>query len=322
MTPLLAVVGPTASGKTSLGVELGAAVGGELINIDSMQVFRGLDVGTDKPTPAQRSRVPFHLVDVLEPGELFDAATCARLGGAAAEAIWARGRIPIAAGGTGLYHRALRHGLIDAPPRDDAFRAGLRARREAEGIEALYAELDRLDPDAAAAIKPTDWVRIERALEVQHLTGATISSAHAQHGFGPERFRCWTIGCFRPREELYAGIESRLEQMWTSGLLDETRALLDRGFSLDVLPLKALGYRHAALFLRGELGRDEALALAKRDTKRFAKRQLTWFRADRSVCWLRVPLEQAALQRLAAAVRDFTAGAEPRTLELPTVDAV
>jgi tRNA dimethylallyltransferase len=320
--PLISIVGPTASGKTSLGVELAARLEGELLNVDSMQVFRGLDVGTDKPTASQQQRVRIHGIDLIDPGESFDAASFADLGWRVISEA-SRCQVPvIAAGGTGLYHRALNHGLVDVPGRQQELRAALNARREEEGIEALYQELMQHDPDAAARIHPNDWVRIERALELYASTGLLPSSLRAEHGFREYRFRQLTFGCFRPREELYSGIEQRLEQMWRTGLLEETQCLLEQALDPERLPLKALGYRHAAAYLRGEWSRDEALALAKRDTKRYAKRQLTWYRACADVVWLRVPLDEKALQRLAEVVSAFLREECLESFDLPIVDAV
>jgi len=322
-TSIIAIVGPTASGKTGLAVELAERIGGEIINVDSMQVYRDLDVGTDKPTAAQRTRVPFHCVDIVEPGMQLDAARFAALADDAIGRITARGHAPIAAGGTGLYHRALRFGLVEGPGRDDAIRTQLRAERDAAGgSAAMHERLAQIDPRAAARTHPNDWVRIERALEVHRLTGQTLSSLHDEHDSAAPRYRTLALGCHRPRGRLYERINSRLDEMWRTGLVAETRDLLERELPLDELPLKALGYSHAARMLTGQLDEEEALRLAKRDTRRFAKRQLTWFRRDEETVWLALDLDRSALEELAARVRDFLAGAPFVSDDLPVVDAV
>ncbi|PIW00871.1 MAG: tRNA (adenosine(37)-N6)-dimethylallyltransferase MiaA [Deltaproteobacteria bacterium CG17_big_fil_post_rev_8_21_14_2_50_63_7] len=301
--PLILLVGPTASGKTRLAVELAEALPGEVINADSMQVFRGLDVGTDKPSAADRARVRFHAVDIIDPGDSFDAARFAELGAETVQDIHSRGKIALAAGGTGLYQRALRFGLVEVPACSDEIRAVLRERRDLEGVEALYDELRRVDPETAARIHSNDWVRVERALEVYTLTGRKMSDAQEAHGFAEERFRSCLVGCARPRELLYQGIEQRLDEMWSGGLIAETEKLLSAGLSREVLPLKALGYRHAAAMLCNEMRSDEALEGAKRDTKRFAKRQLTWYRKEPGITWLRSPLSATEVRTLTERLR-------------------
>lgn len=326
--PLVAIVGPTASGKTGLALALAERLPAEIINVDSMQVFRSLDVGSDKPTQAMRARVPFHLVDVVDPGEPMDAATFASRADEAIAGILGRGRVPLAAGGTGLYHRALRQGLVEGPGRDDALREALRKERDAHGVEAMHARLAEVDPATAAKLHPRDWVRIERALEIHTLTGKPLGALHAAHGgrTAPQRYRSVVIGCARPRAELHARIEQRLGEMWRGGLIEETQALLEAGFTLETLPLKALGYAHAARMLSGELSSEQALELAVRDTRRFARRQLTWFRAEPQTVWLALDaLDDNAQARLASAIVDFAcdpAATQLSTSGLPLADSV
>lgn len=318
MNRLIAIVGPTASGKTRLAVELAERIGGSILNVDSMQVYRGLDVGTAKPTEDERARVPFYGVDIVDPTEVFDAAAFAEYARDAVATIRAAGRIPIACGGTGLYHRAFRFGLDPVPERDDAVRAHLKARREAEGQAALHAELARRDPEVAAKIHPNDWVRIERALEVLELTGESIAAQH--RGYGESLYETLVLGCFRPREALYARINGRLDAMWQGGLMDEARSV--QALSDGSPVVRALGYRQALSCLSGEMNEALALRKAKTATRRFAKRQLTWFRADPATVWLEMPLDNGAMEQLAQAALAFDRGEAFSDRGLPRVDSV
>ena len=304
---IIQVVGPTASGKTNFSVRLAEALGGELINVDSMQVYRPLAVGTDKPTAAQCARVPIHGVDLIDFGPPMDASEFAEYARAKISEIHARGRCCVISGGTGLYHRAIVHGLIAAPARNDDVRAALRAERDQIGIAAMYARLQAVDPVAAGRIYAQDWVRIERALEVYMTTGTRLSESQDAHGFRTAYVSRLAFGCTAERPVLYAKIERRLEEMWQGGIIEETQAMLDAGLEPEQLPLKALGYRQAAMFLRGECTSAEALELAKRETRRFAKRQLTWFRADPEVEWLEMPLSDEAFEQVSERCRAFLA---------------
>ena len=287
---VIQIVGPTASGKTAFSVDLAEALGAELINVDSMQVYRPLAVGTDKPDAAQCARVPIHGIDLIDFGPPMDASEFAGYAHRVIREISARHRDCVLSGGTGLYHRAIVYGLLDAPSRDDAIRARLRAERDDLGMEAMFARLQSVDPGSAAKIYPTDWVRIERALEVHELTGGRLSEFQAQHGFKSKRVERLALGCARPRAILYEKIDRRLDEMWRHGILDETRAMIEAGLPPDCLPMKALGYRQAYMALTHQCSFDDALELAKRETRRFAKRQLTWFRADRDIEWIDMPV--------------------------------
>jgi tRNA dimethylallyltransferase len=280
---VVVVVGPTAAGKTGLAVELAEALGGEIVSVDSMQVYRELDIGTAKPDAATRARVPHHLLDVAAPDEDFSAARFAALADAAAAGIAARGRAVIACGGTGLYLRAWLEGLFEAPPADPA----IRARHRAEGPAALAARLAEVDPDAAAAIRPNDLVRLSRALEVYEQTGVPISELRRRAARG-RRYRARLVGLAPPRDELYRRIDARFEAMLAAGLLDEVRRTIDR-YGPDVRALGALGYRQLRDHLLGRLPLDEAVRLAQRDTRHFARRQLNWFRAVPDVAWHEAP---------------------------------
>jgi tRNA dimethylallyltransferase len=305
---IIQVVGPTASGKTAFSVELAKLCGAEIVNVDSMQVYKDLAVGSDKPSAAERETVRFFGLDLIELGPPMDAARFADYADACIADIAQRGKIPMLSGGTGLYHRCIVRGILDAPSRDDAWRAALRAERDIVGQDAIYARLENIDPDLAANIMPSDWVRIERGLEYYALTGKLLSVAQKEHGFMQPRYDVLSFGVWRPREERYEKINSRLDEMWKSGLLEETQILLDAKLDLEELPLKALGYKQAACYLLGNCSRDEALERAKQETRRFAKRQMTWFRSDKAVHWLRMPLDGGQFETLATQVQKFMAG--------------
>ena len=307
---IIQVVGPTASGKTAFSVRLTEALGGELINVDSMQVYRPIAVGTDKPTKEQQARIPIHGIDLIDFGPPMDASEFAEYARNKIAEIQSRGRCAIVSGGTGLYHRALIHGLIPAPSRNDEIRARLREERDKIGIAAMYQRLAEIDPVGAAKIYDTDWVRIERSLEVYELTGRPLSEAQAEHGFKEELVQRYAIGCMRPRDVLYKKIEERLDEMWANGIMQETRAMLDAGLPVDQLPVKALGYKQAAMALLGQCSSEEALYMAKRETRHFAKRQLTWFRADPAIHWINLPLSDEEFEAVVSNCRHFLSGVQ------------
>lgn len=291
---LLVVVGPTASGKSALGAALAVALGGEIVSADSQQIYRGLDVGTAKPTPRERACAPHHLLDVAEPTDVLSAGAFARLADEAIAGIAARGRLPIVVGGTGLWVRALLQGLVELPAADPALRAELALRAERQGRGALHAELARIDPETAAEIPPANLVRVLRALEIHALTGEKPSEVRARHAFARLRYRARVLGLAPPRAELYARVDARAKAMFERGLLDEVRALLARGLR-DAPALKALGYPQAVAALDGRCSAEEAAAEVARQTRRYSKRQLTWFRADPLVEWLPWPPPVEAL---------------------------
>jgi tRNA dimethylallyltransferase len=283
--PLVAVVGPTASGKSALALRLARARSGEIVSCDSLQVYRGLDIGSAKPTPQERAEVRHHLVDVAEPDEPFSAATYARLARAAVADIAARGRLPVVAGGTGLYLRALLEGLFEGPSRDEALRGRLEGLAERFGDARLHRLLARADPEAAARIPPRDRVRVVRALEVYYATGRPISEGQ-RGGAEPLRgFRPLVVGLDPDRAALREAVEERTREMLARGLLEEARALVER-YGPGLRPLQSIGYRQAAAVVRGEMGLDEAERSIVTETMRFAKRQKTWFRHQQpGVVW-------------------------------------
>lgn len=294
MIRLLVIAGPTASGKTALAVELARRLGGEIVGADSQQLYRGLDVGTAKPAGAERSAVPHHLLDVAEPGEGMDAARFVALADAAIAGIAGRGARPLVVGGTGLYLRALLHGVVDAPGRDPALRARLEAEAAALGRPALHARLAALDPAAAARIRPNDLVRVVRALEIA-AGGRLPSELHAAHAFRTERYRALFLALDPPRELLRARIDARVAAMFRGGLLDETRALLAR---LPALPPRLpIGYAEAAAVLDGSLPLEEAIRRVQVAHRQYARRQVSWLRREPGVEWIAPPHDVEALAR-------------------------
>jgi len=288
---LVAIVGPTASGKSSLAFRLARKFRGEIVSADSMQIYRKMNIGTAKPSPEERRIVSHHLIDILDPDQEYSAALFRK----EAESIIARlhrDRTPIfAVGGTGLYFKALTSGLFHGPGAQPELRQALKEKVRREGRAALHQELQRLDPSAAARIHSGDTFRIIRALEVYFQSSKPISLLQKEHGFRETPYKILKIGLFWEREELYRRIEERVDQMIAAGLIEEVQSLLQQGFSRDLKAMKSLGYRHLAAHLHGETGLPEAVALIKRDTRRFAKRQMTWFRADTEIRWI-VPTKE------------------------------
>jgi tRNA dimethylallyltransferase len=276
---VVAVVGPTAAGKSALSLRLAEALGGEVLSCDSMQVYRGFDIGTAKATAAERARVPHHLLDVADPDEDFSAARFAELADVAAADVAARGRVLVACGGTGLYLRAWLRGLFPAPRPDPA----IRARHREEGAAAVRERLLAVDPEAAAAILPGDLVRLSRALEVFEQTGVPITELRRRAVRVP-RYPARLVGLTPPRPLLHERIDERFDAMMAAGLLDEVRGLVSR-YGPGIRPLGALGYAQLRDHLQGLLPLEEAVRQAKRDTRRYARRQLTWFRAEPDVTW-------------------------------------
>ncbi len=301
MRDLLVIAGPTGSGKSALAVDLAQRLGGEIVGADSQQLYRALDVGTAKPTAAERAAAPHHLVDVAEPGEGMDAARYVALADAAIAGIEGRGALPMVVGGTGLYLRALLHGVVDAPGRDPALRARLEAEAAALGRPALHARLAAVDPAAAARILPNDLVRIVRALEIA-AGGRTQSELHAEHAFKPDRYRFLFLALDPPRPALHRRLDARVEAMFAGGILEEARALLARLGS--PLPEKLpIGYAEAAAVVEGTLPLAEAVRRVQVAHRRYAKRQVIWLRREPGVEWLAPPVDAGALARRVTAWR-------------------
>lgn len=284
---VIVITGPTASGKSSLAVELALRVGGEIVNSDSMQVYRGMDVGTAKPTMAERRGVPHHLLDVVNPDEDFDAAKYRSLAIPLLQDMVSRGKAPFVVGGTGLYIKILLGGILECPPVDLGLREELGRTWKEKGAEFLYEKLKMVDPESALKIHPHDRVRIIRALEIIHLTQQRPSSLIQRHGFRDNAFEALKICIEMNRKELYERINHRSLKMIEGGLVEETERLLKQGYSPELKPMKSLGYRHVVKYLKGACALDETRVELQRDTRRYAKRQLTWFGADPEMVWVK-----------------------------------
>jgi tRNA dimethylallyltransferase len=284
--PLVALVGPTAVGKTALSLRLAKEICAEIISVDSVQVFRGLDIGTAKPSLEEQQQVPHHLIDVADPDEPFDVADFVRKALGIIRSMTLRGKVPLLVGGSGLYLRSLLEGLAPCPGHDPIVREMLRKILTNQGEKALYDLLADADPEAASRLHPNDTFRIIRALEVYLQTSEPMSMWHRRHKItSGQRLPCIKIGLVRPRKELYERIDSRVDHMLDAGFLKEVKFLLKKGYSYRLKPLQSLGYRHIISFLKGKASFDEAVSQLRRDTRHYAKRQLTWFRADPEIRW-------------------------------------
>lgn len=269
------IAGPTASGKTALALQLAEEWGAEIVGADSQQVYRHFDLGTAKPSADELKRVPHHLIDVVDPLEAFSAAKYQALADAAIAQVQKKGRPVIVVGGTGLYLRVLLHGVVEAAGSD----AVLRAELEKETNASLHAKLAGVDPVTAARLPVADRVRIIRALEIHTLTGQPASAQRQAHGFAQQRYPHRLVVLNPPREQLYAAINLRTQKLYDKGLIDETRALLERGFG-EAAPMRSVGYPEARQVLDGQLTVEAAVALTAQRTRNYAKRQLTWFKKE------------------------------------------
>lgn len=284
--PVIAVVGPTASGKTALAAELALRFGGEVISADSMQIYRGLPVSTAQPTPEEMRGVPHHLIAFLDWDEPFSVADYVARAGALIRELHARGKLPVLAGGTGLYVSSLLHNVsFSEEPRDDALRRELERRAGDEGAQALLSELAALDPETATRLSPRDVKRIVRALELCRLTGKTMAALREESRREPSPYRaCWIGLTYEDRSLLYDRINRRVTAMLENGLLGEARRLMDFGGAATVR--QAIGCKEFFPYFRGECTLEEAADTLRRETRRYAKRQLTWFRREEEVSWL------------------------------------
>ncbi|HEV8041523.1 MAG TPA: tRNA (adenosine(37)-N6)-dimethylallyltransferase MiaA [Bryobacteraceae bacterium] len=285
LTPLPIVLGPTGSGKSELAIHIALGIGGEIVNCDSLQVYRGFDIGTAKVPEAARRGVPHHLIDSMEPGRLFTAGDYSQQARAALGEIAARGRVPIVVGGTGFYLRALLAGLSEGPLRDTALRERLQ-RREQKRPLSLYRILSRLDPAAAARIHANDTKKIIRALEVRLVEGRPISELFSRGRDALTGFHPIKIGLNPPRALLNQRLDARTVCIFEAGLLEEVRSLLSSGVSRNAKPFESLGYKQALQVLDGRWTSEQAIASTQLETRRYAKRQATWFRKEPEVRWL------------------------------------
>jgi len=283
---IIVICGPTGSGKTSFAIEMAREFNGEIISADSMQVYRYMDIGTAKPTTDERARVRHHLIDIIDPVESFDAAQFAKSAHKVIIELHGRGIIPFVVGGTGLYIKALVHGLFRAKPADKKIRMRLNEEATVHGTDFIYKKLKECDLDSAERIHPNDTYRIIRALEIYETTEKAISKYHREHKFADSPFKVLKIGLQINRDALYDRINRRVDAMVDAEFVDEVKGLLEKGYSADLKSMQAIGYRHMIDFIEGRISWDEALRTLKRDTRRYAKRQLTWFRADPEIVWV------------------------------------
>lgn len=282
---LLILAGPTGVGKTGTSLALADRFGAEIINADSMQVYRYMDIGTAKPTPDERARAVHHLIDAADPDEDFDAAEYLRRARPLIRDLHRRGMPMVVVGGTGLYLRSLVRGLFEGPGQDPALRDRLKREAEEKGRAALHDRLARSDPDTAARVHPHDLIRVVRALEVLELTGRPISEFQAEHALGENPYDLLFYGLSLPREDLYRRIEARTVEMFDQGLVGEVERLLDKGYGPDLKPMQAIGYKEVVLHLQGRWTRDQAMHEIMKQTRHYAKRQMTWFRAQPDLRW-------------------------------------
>lgn len=290
MQPKLVVItGPTASGKTALGVALARRLGGEVVSADSMQIYRGMDIGTAKPTPEEMQGVPHHMIDIADPAENYSVSRYAKEASACVDDILARGKLPIVVGGTGLYIDSLIAGRTFADgTADTALRQELSERYDEIGGEGLLGELRKVDPERAAKLHPADKKRIVRAMEVYILTGRTITQHDAETRAVPPRYDAAKIALdFAVRQDLYDRIDRRVDIMVQQGLFDEVRALLAAGVPADCTAMQAIGYKEAVAAVQGKAAPQDAVAAIQLASRRYAKRQLTWLRRDADLFWLR-----------------------------------
>ncbi|MHB8094108.1 MAG: tRNA (adenosine(37)-N6)-dimethylallyltransferase MiaA [Candidatus Aminicenantales bacterium] len=296
---ILVLLGPTGVGKSRTSLKLALKFGGEIINCDSMQVYRGFDIGTDKPPTHDRKAVPHHLLDLVDPEVQFTAADFVAGALGAIRDIRRRKRLPIVVGGTGLYVRALLEGLFPGPGRNPEIRRRLEDEAAGEGLENLFRRLETIDPDYARTIRGRDRVRIIRALEVHEVSGKTMSEHFPATESFVKEFQTVKIGLDLDRKDLYSRIEDRVDRMFEAGLPAEVERLIGRGVREDAPPFKALGYKWVLKSLKGEINLEEAKARTKLDTRHYAKRQMTWFRKMEGIVWFS-PEDYAALEEYVA----------------------
>lgn len=296
LPPVILLAGPTAVGKTQIALEMARHLGTEIINCDSMQVYRHMEIGTAKPTWEERRLVPHHLLDVADPDEPFDAARYAELARPAVEALQTRGRMPLVVGGTGLYMKVLTRGICADAPSAPAIREQLLQELEEHGLPRLFEELGRVDPEAGRRLHPHDRQRILRALEVHRLTGSPLSRRQAQHRFQQTIYRSIKIFLYRERNVLYERINRRVQQMLEQGLVEEVRGLLAMGYGPELKSMQAVGYKQMVSHLLGACPLASAVSAMERATRHYAKRQLTWFKSDPEFRWFPAEDRQGILE--------------------------
>jgi tRNA dimethylallyltransferase len=294
---LLVILGPTASGKSELGIRLAQELDGEVLACDSTQVYRHFDIGTGKVLPAERRGIPHHLIDLVEPDEVFTAGEYAARATTVLADVTARGKLPIMTAGTGLYLRALLEGLSDAPTRSEELRERLRRKARAKGALHLHAVLARIDPAAAKRIAPRDTQKIIRAIEIRMLAGKSVREIHGAGRKGLQGYAVTKIGLNPSRAPLYERIHARVRGMLASGWLDEVHRLIEQGVPREAKPFQFIGYAELREHLEGRISLAAAIESIQQSTRRYAKRQLTWFRKEPGVHWLAGSGEDPAIQQ-------------------------
>ena len=306
--PLIAIVGPTAIGKSRIGIEVAKALRTEILTADSCQVYRGMDIGTDKPTIQTRQEVPHRLIDLVDPDCPFNVGDFRRHAIQEISQLHKQGLLPLVIGGTGLYIRALLRGLCPGPPANWSIRQALTQEASERGWSFLHEKLQQVDPDLAQRLHPNDQPKVLRALEVYQALGKPLSKVQQEHRFQESPYPFLLIGLTMERQALYRRIEARVEWEIEKGLVEETRRLMQQGYARSLGSMKGLGYRQFSGYLDGEYSYDEAVRLLKRDTRHFAKRQMTWFRKEPGIHW--ITLEESgspvtAAERILKAIDDF-----------------
>lgn len=293
---IVVICGPTGVGKTGFAIAVARRFNAEVVGADSMQIYRYMDIGTAKPTAQEKASAAHHMVDIIDPDQNFDAAVYAQQARACIDNLISNKKLPLVVGGTGLYIKSLIYGLAKGAPTDSAIRHRLQLELSQSGLAGMYEQLVQVDPEAAHRIHPNDRYRILRALEVYRITGQSIDEHHKAHGFRYPRFDVLTLGLTMPREQLYERINRRVDHMLSEGLKDEVQQLLDRGYTARLKSMQSLGYRHMIAHLQGGMPWSQTVEALKRDHRRYAKRQLTWFKAHEGVHWLAPHQTEAAIE--------------------------
>ena len=301
---LIVICGPTGIGKTSIAVEVARANNGEIIGADSMQIYRYMNIGTAKPTPEEQRQVTHHMIDVVDPDAQFDAARFASLARQHVIQLHGRGVIPFVVGGTGLYIKSLLYGIYQSELVDPEVRSRLKKEATEHGLQWLFQRLKQCDPVTAQRLHPNDTYRIMRALETYEATGKSISEYQKSHGFSEQPYDVLKIGLNMDRKLLYERINRRADMMIAAGFVDEVRKLLDLGYAAALKSMQSIGYRHMVDYIQGRLSWKECLRTMKRDHRRYAKRQLTWFGADTEIIWK----EPKQMKEIMKVVGDFLKG--------------
>lgn len=282
---IIVIAGPSCSGKTKLGIKLAKSLGGEIISADSKQIYKYLDIGTAKPTKSELDKIKHHFISEIEPDANYNVSKFEKDANLRIEEIFNNNKIPIIVGGSGLYIKALTDGIVETPSKDEKLREKLVLEKEKFGNEFIYDKLKKVDPESAAKMHPSYWKRVIRALEVYYLTGKPISQFHKEQ-IDAHQYKFEEYVLNWPREILYKNIETRVDKMIESGFVNEVKIILNKGFSKNLNSLNTVGYKEIISYLENEISLERAIELIKRNTRRFAKRQLTWFRKNKNNHWV------------------------------------